>query len=182
MVGASETQRMGALVIRWQYFPKNQKCTPHLLSVIRAFETVDASIASEEWSGQTSNEVLEKARPQLEKIGYTVESSKKSEGKISVPVLYGPQGRVEKYFDADAFNESEGCVIEVEAGRAVTNYQFLKDLFQACVMQDVNYLAIAVRNDYRGKSDFEAVRNFLETLYSSDRLKLPLQGILILGY
>lgn len=73
-------------------------------------------------------------------------------------------------------------VIEVEAGRAVTNYQFLKDLFQACVMSDVDYLVIAVRNIYRKNQDFEKVISFFNTLYASGRLILPLKGILIIGY
>jgi hypothetical protein len=73
-------------------------------------------------------------------------------------------------------------VIEVEAGRGVTNHQFLKDLFQACVMQEVDYLVIAVRNDYRGSDDYSKVITFLETLFASQRLILPLTGVLIIGY
>jgi hypothetical protein len=72
--------------------------------------------------------------------------------------------------------------LEVEAGRAVVNYQFLKDIFQACMMYGVEYLIIAVRNDYQKKDDFQKVCVFLETLYISNRLSLPLKGILIIGY
>lgn len=72
--------------------------------------------------------------------------------------------------------------MEIEAGRAVVNYQFLKDLFQARVMHDIEQLVIAVRNDYRGLNDFETVINFLDTLYTSNRLNLPLKGILIIAY
>ena len=73
-------------------------------------------------------------------------------------------------------------MLEVEAGRAVVNYQFLKDIFQACMMHRVEYLVLAVRNDYRGHDDFQVVRTFLETLYISNRLILPLQGIMLIGY
>lgn len=62
------------------------------------------------------------------------------------------------------------------------NNQFLKDLFQACMMHDVYYLAIAVRTTYKGSQDFETVCRFFNTLYSSQRLQLPLRGILVLGY
>ena len=55
-----------------------------------------------------------------------------------------------KSFEADAWNIPEKMVLEVEAGRAVVNNQFLKDLFQACMMHDVDYLGIAVRNTYVG--------------------------------
>ena len=111
-----------------------------------------------------------------------VEKSKKAEGKISVPVLFGLNGKPEKYFEADGYSFINKTVIEVEAGRAVTNYQFLKDLFQACMMYDVDYLIIAVRQTYSGNKDFEKVINFIDTLYTSGRLSLPLNGILIIGY
>ena len=91
-------------------------------------------------------------------------------------------GKLEKYFDADAYNEELKTVIEVEAGRAVTNYQFLKDLFQACMMHEVDFLVIAVRNTYRTNKDFQSVITFFDTLQASGRLILPLKGILIIGY
>ena len=61
------------------------------------------------------------------------------------------------------------------------NFQFLKDLFQACMMRNVEYLAIAVRNIYKGNRNFESVYRFIDTLYASNRLQLPLKGILIIG-
>jgi len=73
-------------------------------------------------------------------------------------------------------------VVEVEAGRGVVNNQFLKDPFQACMMHNVSYFAVAVRNLYRGSDDFNKVCRFFDTLYASNRLHLPLKGILIIGY
>jgi hypothetical protein len=78
----------------------------------------------------------------------------------------------------------------VEAGRAVKNNQFLKDIFQACMMFEVEYLVIAVLNEYHfnmsGRDtiskDYQEIKIFLETLYISNRLKLPLKGILLIGY
>ena len=132
--------------------------------------------------GQTSNEVLAKICKDLQAIGFQVETGKTANAKIKIPVLFGANGKVEKSFEADGYDAANKVVIEVEAGRGVTNHQFLKDLFQACVMQDVDYLVIAVRNDYRGSDDYSKVITFLETLYASQRLKLPLTGVLIIGY
>ena len=64
----------------------------------------------------------------------------------------------------------------------MTNNQFLKDLFQACMMHNVEHLAISVRNVYRTSNDFERVIRFFDTLYASDRIKLPLARVLIIGY
>jgi len=118
----------------------------------------------------------------LKQTGLTVEESKKSDDKIKVPVLFGVNGKLEKYFEADAFNSKTNTVIEVEAGRAVTNYQFLKDLFQACMMTEVDYLVIAVRNFYKNNPDFQKVITFFETLYVSGRIQMLLRGVLIIGY
>jgi hypothetical protein len=129
-----------------------------------------------------SNDVLRTLRNDMMSLGYRVESGKRASDRNNVPVLFGRNGRVEKSFDADAYSEGNGTVVEVEAGRGVTNYQFLKDLFQACVMCDVRYLAIAVRNTYRGRKDFEVVTAFMDSLYASRRLSLPLEGVLVIGY
>jgi hypothetical protein len=96
--------------------------------------------------------------------------------------MFGRQGRVTKAFEVDAYSETDATVIEVEAGRGVVNNQFLKDLFEACVMPSVAYLVIAVRSDYRGQNDFEKVCSYLDSLYASDRMRLPLEGVLVLGY
>ena len=168
--------------ICWQHFPKHSACPESLQQITRCFEAVAAEISSHNNVGQNSNAVLGRVRGGLVELGFKVESSKTAEGKIKVPVLYGANGKVDKYFDADAYHPVDKIVLEVEAGRGVTNYQFLKDLFQACVMQDVDYAAIAVRQDYRGSKDYEKVVTVIETIFASDRLTLPLLGILIIGY
>lgn len=168
--------------ISWQYFPKHSSPTVFLAGVVEVFQNCAIEIASLENVGQESNDALAKIRPGLESLGFIVETGKTAAEKIRIPVLYGRNGKVEKSFEADAYHKAERVVLEVEAGRGVTNHQFLKDLFQACVMQDVDYAVIAVRNDYRGSNDFEKVCRFLETIYSSSRLSLPLKGVLIIGY
>lgn len=50
------------------------------------------------------------------------------------------------------------------------------------MMQEIDYLVIAVRNIYRTQKDFDTVTLFFDTLYASNRLLLPLKGILIIGY
>ena len=54
------------------------------------------------------------------------------------------------------------------------------------MMFDVEYLVVAVLNEYSGggvvSKDYQEVKTFLETLYISNRLKLPLKGILLIGY
>ena len=167
--------------INWQYFPKSREIPSHLKLVVSAFEKNFENISSNT-NKYSSNQVLAKVKPDLEQLGFLIEKSKKHSEKIPVPVLFGRNGGLEKCFDADGLNKETKTVIEVEAGRGVTNFQFLKDLFQACMMHDVEYLTICIRNIYASRRDFEIVVTFFDTLYASNRLQLPLKGILIIGY
>ena len=150
--------------------------------LVSVFEANNKVIDSHTQSDLHSNDVLAILREGLVELGFHVERGKAADQKIKVPVLYGLNGATTKTFDADGFHPQEGIVLEVEAGRAVTNYQFLKDLFQACAMQEAKHLVVAVRNDYRGSKDFETVINFFETIYASARLVLPLESVTIVGY
>lgn len=168
-------------MVRYQFFPRSRGVTPEIQDVINCFKKVETKIDSETQELK-SNDVLSFVRPYLEKNGYVVETSKKATDKIDVPVLFGQDNKIDKSFYADALSNDGRIVIEVEAGRATENNQFLKDLFEACMMFDVEYLVLAVRNIYRTHFDFEIIYNFLETLYISNRLHLPLKGILLIGY
>lgn len=168
-------------MINWMYFPKSQEPPEIVHQIVKVFETAEPEI-KRHFEEAVSNVVLSFVRPGLIKIGFDVESGKKKAEKIYVPVLFGLNGKVEKYFEADAWNRKEKIVLEVEAGRGIANNQFLKDLFQACMMHDVDYCAIALRNLYVNSRDFEKVVSFFETLYSGNRLQLPLKGVLLVGY
>lgn len=168
-------------MINWQFYPKRKEIPTHLKNVVDIFILKESLISSDLFT-LSSNQVLQIVSDKLLDLNYQVEISKKSEDKIQVPVLFGLNGKLEKYFEADAFNENLKTVIEVEAGRAVTNYQFLKDLFQACMMHNVDYLVIAIRKTYRSNKDFQSVLTFFDTLHATDRLILPFKGILIIGY
>ncbi|MCG7380332.1 hypothetical protein MH215_25480 [Paenibacillus sp. ACRSA] len=178
--------------MNFQFYPKNIRITPHLNNVVKVFEKMENEIATES-RNYKSNEILAACKNGLTAIGYKVEGNHNEGSKhIEVAVLFGRNNVMEKSFRADAYNSEAKSVIEVEAGRGVLNNQFLKDLFQACMMQDVEYLTIAVLNKYRilnnnktkfrENNDFEEVCKFFDALYSSERLKLPLKGILVIGY
>jgi len=169
-------------MIHWCYFPNTDTPNSLIMDLIDVFRKNANNIDSETHEVQDSNTVLKKLTRDLQSLSFNVETGKKNSEKIHIPVLYGIDGKIEKRFEADAFHQKEGIVLEIEAGRAVTNYQFLKDLFQACMMQDVIYLSIAVRNTYKKSKDFNKVVTFFDTLYKSDRLILPLKGVLIIGY
>ena len=168
-------------MIQYQFFPRSRGVNTEMSRIVNCFVNANEKITSDN-NDLTSNEVLAVLRPYFESIGFTVECGKSREEKIDVPVLFGVNNKVDKSFYADAISKDGKTVIEVEAGQATENHRFLKDIFEACMMFDVEYLVLAVRNKYRSHYDFDRVYTFLETLYVSNRLHLPLTGILLIGY
>lgn len=168
-------------MIRYQFFPRSLGVERTIEEIICAFKTVEHDIDSQN-GNKKSDAILSIVAPHLIKLGFEVEKDKSNNGKINVPVLFGTNNNIDKSFYADALCKEKKIVIEVEAGRATENNQFLKDIFEASMMFDVEYLILAVRNNYRGHDDFERIYTFLETMYISNRIKLPLKGILLVGY
>jgi hypothetical protein len=168
-------------MIRYQFFPKLVGITEQIEQIVTCCNNVYDQIKSPD-NNLTSNEVLAILKEHLILAGMKVEGGKKRGQKLSVPVLFGRNNQIDKYFDADGLSIDGKIVLEVEAGRATENNQFLKDIFQASMMYGVEYLVLAVRTNYRRHKDFEIVYTFLETLYISSRLQLPLKGILLIGY
>ena len=173
---------------RHQFFPVNKKTPEHLVSVIKVFNEYEDKINSHKHK-LDSNTVLEILRKNLEGVGFRIETGKKKNEKIKIPVLFGENGRIIKSFDVDGYHEEFKTVLEVEAGRGVTNYQFLKDFFSACIMVNIDYCIIAIRDIYTtGKNtkstskDFEKVKDFFDSMYASGRMNIPLKGLLIVGY
>ena len=108
-------------------------------AAIKCFENKFDEINSHIYN-HNSNKVLEIVRDELESIGFKIEKSKKKDDKIRVPVLFGLNNKIDKFFDADGISKDKTIVLEVEAGRAYRNNQFLKDVFQ-----DLMFLKIQKR-------------------------------------
>ncbi|GHT67733.1 hypothetical protein AGMMS50239_31450 [Bacteroidia bacterium] len=168
-------------MLQYQLFPRSFGVNAEVEAVINCFQKNYDAIKSPE-NNLNSDGVLKIISDDLKELGFNVEESKARDDKIKVPVLFSLNNRIDKFFDADAVSADGKIVLEVEAGRAYVNNQFLKDVFQACMMYGVDYLMLAVRNDYRGNDDFSKIFQFFETLYINGRLQLPLRGIVLIGY
>jgi hypothetical protein len=162
--------------IERKWFPESRKPVPLADKIVKVFERVEHRITSDT-KKLKSNQVLARIKKGLKKQGFEVESGKKAHEKITFNVPPGPIA-----FNVDAYAKKHRFVLEVEAGRAKDNNAFLKDLFQACLIPEVSYLCIAVRKKYRKRWDYGYVVSYLDKLYASNRLKLPLKGTLVIGY
>lgn len=186
----NKIQKPDVKEIVWQSYPKTSATPTQVLPIINAFKRHINEIYSydENHFRQNSNAVLEILRSDFEASGFIVERSKRQEDLISVSVLYGQNDRPIKSFYADAFNKDSRTVVEIEAGQAVINYKFLKDIFEACMMDNVDYLVVAVKQVYVPNNgiphpDFKTIcEGFLDTIYASNGITFKLKGIVIIGY
>lgn len=168
-------------MLQYQLFPRSFGITSEIENVIKCFLNNYNKIKSPD-NNLNSDGVLKCISNDLKALNFKVEQSKARDDKIKVPVLFSLNNKIDKFFDADAVSADGKIILEVEAGRAYVNNQFLKDVFQACMMPSVDYLILAVRNDYRGNDDFSKIFQFFETLYINGRLQLPLKGMVLIGY
>jgi hypothetical protein len=122
----------------YQLFPRSFGITEDIKAVIACFEKNYEHIKSPD-NNLNSDGVLKVIAEDLKRLKFKVEESKASIDKIKVPVLFSLNNRIDKFFDADAVSADGKIVIEVEAGRAYRNNQFLKDIFQACMMPNAEY-------------------------------------------
>ena len=172
--------------INWSYFPKTDPLPSVLNDPINIFEKNFAKIDSSKNDTNElrlkSDDVLKILEKDFLEVDYKIETSKKKINKIRVPVLFGHQGATAQAFEVDGWHKENRIVLEIEAGRAESNNQFLKDIFEASVMVNIDYLVLAVSNLYKESKDYEKIVNWLETLYATNRIKLSLKGILLIGY
>lgn len=132
--------------------------------------------------GTDSDYVLGILRNHLEAVGFEVEQGKHSDQKISLRIQSGDDCLETITWDMDAMDEKEGIYLEVEKGRAVDNWHIYRDLVRVCVIPGAKYAVIVlpIKNDpYKPPFD-TAVRDFGPVFCS--RFKLPLEGLLLIGY
>ena len=172
-------------MLDWSYYPKTDPLPDFLNDPIKIFENnfhlLDSSKDNEK-KVRSSDDVLRVVTREFQNLDYEIEIGKKIDEKVRVPVLYSHRGLVSKAFEVDGWHKGKKIVLEVESGRAVRNYQFLKDIFEASVMVDVDFLIIAVRQFYKGTKDYKTITDWLDTLFITNRIKLSLKGILLIGY
>lgn len=170
----------------WSHFPRNAKPPGWVHDFVDVVSSVEASISTAQEVRLSSDAVLVSLAPGLAALGYAVESGKRREQKITRPVLFGDNGVPQVSYEIDAFHDHLGVAVEVEAGRGAANNADYRDLVRTSLILDARHLALVMPAAYKGGSQimraYHASRQQLEALYASDRLKLPFEGILLVGY
>ena len=179
-----------ASTIRFSTFPRTEsppRITGSIVSIFRSSEPSIATIGREK--GLTSDAVLHALRADLVGLGFIVEQGKTTADKIKQPVFFGENGIPALQYEVDAYHPEWRCGLEVEAGRAWLGNAIYRDLIQALVMVDLQYLVLAVPNGYRRKSlgrtvvskDYEGTCAVADALYGHSRVQMPYR-LIVIGY
>ena len=179
----------------WSYFPRNTRppqWAEQLVAVVATHEAqLDTRPIPEPGAPRlTSDDVLARIRPEMEVLGYSVEAGKLKHQKITRPVLFGEGGRPEVSYDIDAFHDELGIAVEVEAGRGSNSNADYRDIVRTSLLLDADYLALLMPIAYRSQSGgktsavngYANTRGQLSAIYASLRLRLPFDGVLLIGY
>jgi hypothetical protein len=177
----------------WKYYPPwrpRPEWVERVVGVVRDLESqIDsrAFIRSKHQTGPVVHEIL---RPHLELLDYVIEAPKTrgTNPLLRRPVLYGEGPTKEKYFDLDGWNSELQIALEIEGSAALENKNALWDLMKFCVVTDAEYGVIIVPQEYhpvkqRYTAPYLHIRGDFDMLYSNpERFRIPLQGLLLVGY
>ena len=170
----------------WKFYPPAIAPPDWVAPVVAAFAAVQSQIDSRHNAGVSSDAALAAVRPELVRQGFEIEEGKTKAGKIRRPVLFGEVGRPVVAYEVDGFHSVHEIVLEVEAGRGAANNADYRDLIRASLMVDARFLVLAMMLHYgTGRTaikSYDAARDRIDAIYASERLKLPLEGILLVGY
>ncbi|HTA22830.1 MAG TPA: hypothetical protein VK763_04805 [Terriglobales bacterium] len=138
-----------------------------------------------------SDVALSIIRPGLEELGFRVEGGT-HEPTIYRPVHFGEGGVPDRQYQIDSYHPEIRAGLEVEAGRSIRGNAIYRDIIQASLIVDLDYFVLAIPQRYRfslkGKQKEQEDRPFeygltvLDAIYSSGRFRLPLKGLLFMGF
>ena len=103
--------------INWSYFPKTDPLPEVLNETINIFEKnhnkIDSTKNDTNKLRLSSDKVLKVVEEDFIDAGFSVETGKKKDEKIRVPVLYGHQGTIAQAFEVDGWHKEQKIVLEI---------------------------------------------------------------------
>ena len=174
--------------ITYRSYPSTERPPEIAAPVAGAFRAHESAISTTELSREdslASDAVLETVRPELEDVGFVIETGKAAADQVTRPATFGTDGDPDRSYAVDGYHEGENCVIEVEAGRAWDSNHVHRNLIRAMTTIGVETLVMAVPRKYKHANAttpaFTRSREVAEMLYRTRRVAVPFRLVLI-GY
>lgn len=176
----------------WSYFPRNERPPAWVDELVAIVGSAQPFIDSEAGLAETvkSDAVLARLRDGMEQVGYQVEQSKRAVDRIARPVLFGEGGKADVTYEIDAFHDGLGIAVEVEAGRGAMSNADYRDIIRMSLLLDARYMVLMMPKVYRFRSGdrmqqthgYTQTLKVLSAIYASQRLRLPFDGVLLVGF
>jgi len=172
---------------RWIYYPNSHEPPEWVSGVVRVFHSKREILDSRK-AHKKSNVVLDIVRAELEKLGFEVEGG--AIGRLQRPVHFGEYGEADRRYQIDSYHAESRIALEVEAGRTTRGNAIYRDIIQTSLLVGIRYFVLAVPQVYKFKaagkeisdSTYEMCKSIFDAIYSSEQLRLPMEGILLIGY
>lgn len=173
----------------WSYFPRNVRPAGWVGPFVDSVAAQQPMISTLQQQGPKSDEVLQTLAPAWKELGFLVETTKSAADRIRRPVLFGEEGREAVSYEIDAWHDGDGIAVEVEAGRGTQNNADYRDVVRASLLLDARFFALLMPLRYAPPSlannpvwGYRRTYDLLDALFASQRLRLPFEGVLLLGY
>ena len=172
---------------RWIHYPLSREPPPWTRRLVQIFqkhaETIDSRDKNK--AHLKSDDVLKVLTPDLVEMGFIVEGGKES--IIRRPVYFEEFGKPARAYEIDSYHPTLKLGLEVEAGRATKGNAVYRDIVQTSLLVGVENFALAVPLSYTyaegtEEPSYRVTKSILDAIYSSERLKLPFEGVLLIGY
>ncbi|MCL6284901.1 hypothetical protein M3P21_15320 [Ruegeria sp. 2012CJ41-6] len=176
--------------IRFSTFPRTRAPRDFVASVTSVFEKHHSEIGTIDLQkGLTSDAVLSILRDDLMELGWDVERGKRADQKVKRPVFFGENALPDLQYEVDAWHADWRSGLEVEAGRAWMGNAIYRDLIQALVMVDMDFLFLAVPLNYKYRTggretisrDYDNTIAVSEALFGHSRIEMPFD-LCVIGY
>lgn len=173
----------------WSWFPRNARPAGWVRPFVDSVAAQEGAVSTLLQQGPKSDEVLQVLAPTWREQGFLVEATKSAADRIRRPVLFGEGGKESVAYEIDAWHDAHGVAVEVEAGRGTQNNADYRDIVRASLLLDARFLALLMPLRYAPPSlanspvfGYRRTYDLLDALYASQRLRLPFEGVLLVGY
>ncbi len=173
---------------RWIYYPRSEEPPDWVRAIVSVFNEQRTQLDTATIHNK-SDVALSIIRPGLEAIGFRVEGGAE-EPTIYRPVHFGESGVADRQYQIDSYHSDLRIGLEVEAGRSIRGNAIYRDIIQASLIVGLDYFVLAIPQRYRFNlkkkeqedKPFEYGLTVLDAIYSSGRFRLPLKGLLFVGF
>jgi hypothetical protein len=183
----------------WRYYPQPDRPRVDLRQLIEAMETVGSWLETDWWlrpkGGKDTRDITRELERQLpapdnatSSVGIGLQRGWNLETREhypKMPFLYAEGDASIQSVEPDAVfvdDHDRLTLVEIEGGGALTNYRGMKDVVEALLLPNVDYVALIVPFRAHHTFPYDYYNNLVTSLYAQQIVQAHLRGLLVVGY